>query len=103
MQSLAFSRAPMGREMPAAGEGARGKKAPSFAPEDLRTDLFNKKYGLKTAEFIKKYGAAPGKAPGGVQTDSFSPKRLSPVSPIGKIQFNKVERTSIQPTEIKSR
>ena len=105
MQSLGLSSegAGMGAEMPAAGEGARGKKTSALTPEELRTELFNKKYGGKTAEFIKEYGVVPGKAPGGGQTDRSSRKRLSPISPIGKIQFNKVERTSIQPTEIKSR
>jgi len=106
MQSLGLSSegAGLGQEMPAASEGARGKKTPSLTPEELRTKLFNKKYGRKIAEFIKEYGAAPGKAQdGGWQADKSSPKRLSPRSPTGKTQFNKVERTSIQPTEIKSR
>ncbi len=92
-----------GQAPPVNSGGARRRKAAPLPPEVLKTKLFNEKYGRKAMEFMQQYGKPPGQTSGGGRTESPAPKKLVPVSPIGKLQIGKTEPTSIQPSSIKGR
>jgi len=85
----------------AAGQTPPSKRPSAPGPENSGTRSFNDKYGQKAAEFLKQYGA-PAQGQGGGQAGSAGKKKLGPVAPIGKIQFNKSGPASIQPSDISS-
>ncbi len=81
---------------------AHGKTAVSR--QDARTGTFNANNGGQVADFMQNYGVRSGGPAGsGAQAGSSGHKKmLAPVSPIGRIQFQQAQPTSIQPSDIKS-
>jgi len=91
--------------LPANGGGPRRKKAAPLSLEDAKTKFFNEKYGQKAAELLKQYGKAPAQEQGSGaagQKKKAPRKTLNRAAPMGKIQFNSAQPTSIQPTNINS-
>ncbi len=104
MQSLGLTGQGAGSGPAQPGGAPRtGAQAPGAEPPG--TDLFNEKYGGKVSDFIRQYGKIPGQGEGsgGGKTAGPAKKKLGPVVPVRKIQFNQAQPTTIQPSNITGR